>query len=587
MKLRTSFFDKTVFFKNVTRFAPAWGLYTLFLLLDFMSNFFDPYWLVSSMGRGIQSAAIPNMAYALVCALLLFGDLFKSRMCNALHALPLRRECWFSTNVISGFLFSAVPNVFITVLAFPLCAAANVTDGWQVPLYWLLGNTLQFVTFFGIALFSIFCVGSRFATFVVYGILNFGSMLVFCLVDTVYTPMLYGVQTIDTPFLALSPVVHMMQDKYIHIEELWAETYPPQRIGGIFTVTDHWSGLWIYAAVGVALTVAALLMYRKRHLEAAGDFIAVKALEPGFLLLFSLCAGVFLHATQTLFSVSFQSFPIWLFIGLAVGYFLGLMLLKRTVRVFRKKHFAICGGIIAVVAATLLIPALDLFGIESWMPEKSEIQSVSVYDMHLPYVDDYDLYDSASLTGDEALKLHELALEDKAYFDNVQIGVREYLYDSFSFNGKPAFSFTLVYELTDGRMVHRYYYGHVDSEIGQRLRPHFSSTEMVLGISKDEIPAFAAAVEELRMSNKDITNVLTPAQRQELLEAIAADCEEGNMVQRWGFHIKDGDYNVYCNLQFDSSYGDEGYRSLTVFNNCRHTIKWLEDNDMQQYLPEE
>ena len=33
MKLRTSFFDKTVFFKNVTRFAPVWGLYSLGLLM--------------------------------------------------------------------------------------------------------------------------------------------------------------------------------------------------------------------------------------------------------------------------------------------------------------------------------------------------------------------------------------------------------------------------------------------------------------------------------------------------------------------------------------------------------------------------
>ena len=33
MKLKTSFFNKTLFMKNMTRFAPAWVLYGIFMLL--------------------------------------------------------------------------------------------------------------------------------------------------------------------------------------------------------------------------------------------------------------------------------------------------------------------------------------------------------------------------------------------------------------------------------------------------------------------------------------------------------------------------------------------------------------------------
>ena len=33
MKSRTSFFNKTLFRKNVTRFAPIWGIYLLCLLI--------------------------------------------------------------------------------------------------------------------------------------------------------------------------------------------------------------------------------------------------------------------------------------------------------------------------------------------------------------------------------------------------------------------------------------------------------------------------------------------------------------------------------------------------------------------------
>ena len=36
MKSRTSFFNGVIFRKNLTRFAPVWGLYTLCLLLGLM-----------------------------------------------------------------------------------------------------------------------------------------------------------------------------------------------------------------------------------------------------------------------------------------------------------------------------------------------------------------------------------------------------------------------------------------------------------------------------------------------------------------------------------------------------------------------
>ena len=36
MKLRTSYFDTAILKKNITRFAPAWGLYSAFLLMVFM-----------------------------------------------------------------------------------------------------------------------------------------------------------------------------------------------------------------------------------------------------------------------------------------------------------------------------------------------------------------------------------------------------------------------------------------------------------------------------------------------------------------------------------------------------------------------
>ena len=107
MKSKTSYFNPTVFRKNLTRFAPCWGLYTvgalmgLVLLLDSSSKH-----MASNLVDAVHILSLITPVYALICAQLLFGDLYNTRMCNALHAMPLRRETWFFTNVLSGFAFT-------------------------------------------------------------------------------------------------------------------------------------------------------------------------------------------------------------------------------------------------------------------------------------------------------------------------------------------------------------------------------------------------------------------------------------------------------------------------------------------------
>ena len=153
MKSRISFFNGTAFRKNMTRFAPAWLLYTVCLLLGLvmLADSGVEYWLSANIASGIGFMSIVNFGYALLTALLLFGDLTNGRMCNALHALPLRREAWFGTNVVSGLVFSLIPTAIMTVPALIASCFSAMEQGWQIPLYWLLGTNLQYIFFFGLA----------------------------------------------------------------------------------------------------------------------------------------------------------------------------------------------------------------------------------------------------------------------------------------------------------------------------------------------------------------------------------------------------------------------------------------------------
>ena len=109
MKSRTSFFDATVFKKNFTRFAPAWILYTLGLLMCLMLLTSGPnYFFPDNLSESLMLMPIAGAVFALLCALLLFGDLFNSRMCYALHAMPQRRETYFITHWVTGLTFNAI-----------------------------------------------------------------------------------------------------------------------------------------------------------------------------------------------------------------------------------------------------------------------------------------------------------------------------------------------------------------------------------------------------------------------------------------------------------------------------------------------
>lgn len=101
MKSKTSFFNKTVFKKNLTRFAPVMAVYTLCLILGMMMLYQNneemgrTFWFASRIAGNLQLMGLVNLLFAPLCAMLLFGDLYNSRMCNALHAMPMRRETLF------------------------------------------------------------------------------------------------------------------------------------------------------------------------------------------------------------------------------------------------------------------------------------------------------------------------------------------------------------------------------------------------------------------------------------------------------------------------------------------------------------
>lgn len=590
MKSRTSS-SKTALRKDLGRFWPVWVGYILCLVvLQVMQSTDDlTYWYAANVAESIAVMGFVNAVYGLVVAQMLFGDLFQSRMAYGLHALPLKRETWYGAHVKAGFLFSLLPTALMTVFSEIIIARySTMVDGWQLPLYWFAAANLQYVFFFGLAAFCAMCVGSRFAMAAVYGILNFSSLLVYLLVDQLYAPLLFGVVTMSTAFEILCPVMRLLTLKSIDCNRketgnVYIDSFGVEQREYIGTFTLEAPG-WIYtfvlAGLGILLLLIARGMYKRRHLERSGDFMAVQWLDPVFQVVFTvLCAAGFHGICVLFFNIQAESATRYILpaIGLTAGWFAGRMLLERSTRVFRVKNFVGFGLIAAVMAGSLFLTHLDPLGIETWIPEPGEVESAT---LRMNYRNGYTTEEAVEL--EDFARLHELALEQR-----VQVHPD---YDDTYFNPYTrdplAVQIILQYTGKNGLPIQRNYHVAPVGESGELIRKYTSRLDVLMPGTK------VKDAEDLRHEFRDVKYItvcgsqipeeaLTEEFLNDLADAIAADTEAGRMVQSGVFHpepvieVEDGNDNNLYYLTLDI-HGVEFWGNLFVYADCENILSVLE-----------
>lgn len=562
MKSRTSFFNPTILRKDITRFAPAWVLYFIGGLLVAVNVIASPYnggSTASNLFQLLPASAFISLVFGLLNAQLLFGDLLSKKMCNALHAMPIRRETWFATHFIAGILFLLVPNALL--VTFVGCFMGQY---WYLAPLWLLATTAQYLFFFSVGVFCATCTGQRFAGVALYGLVNFLSLLVMWFVNAFYIPMLKGIVLSERLFCCFAPAVWLIgfEGDYARFASFFSNT--DHRVHYEFKgFGDSWWYLIAVAAAAVVFAVVALLLYRRRKLERAGDFIAFRWLEPVFSVLLTLCAGAFL---QGIFGTGFQ------YVGFVIGFFVSQMLLQRRVNVFKKKTFITLGVFVGVMVLSLVLTALDPLGITRWTPKPQQVKSVVL-------TDDYNfdpLYDEP---------YYLISLEDADAIEDV-IDIHEMLIEAGFNNNTPSWvsgvfstsqPVTLVYTLHDGRTVSRSYYYAGEGGIGVALKKFYTRPEFIMGYANWE--HFIQNVSQVTVDNHAVYG----EQAKDLLRALKADCDARAIYTH--------EYK-YSEVEFfvEFRYGDK-YRSVGITHDCKNTIEyvnthfpdWKEWNSLQKY----
>ena len=389
MPSKRSFFNGTLFRKNLTRFWPLWGgvslmgaVFPLYVLLSILGREYVSY-TARDMGRalyGVVTELVPGflLVYAALCGVLVWGYLNNSRSVGLYHSLPVDRTCLYLTTLASGFAMVLIPFVVVGAL---LCLVCLVTG--TLPLLAVaetaLAVVLMAVFYFSTATLAAMVTGNGFAMLAFYAIGHFLAVLLESLVTAFASGFLFGLTSLSAGVLNfLSPTIYI----YEHFKayySIWDASGP-----------DSLQGMWViavYALAGLVLLALCWLLYRRRKSESAGDVVAQWWLKPIFRYGVALCSALTLGQVlyELVYGIPFQEGVYYHLIPMAIcliitgilGYYVASMLLKKSLRVFKGDW----QGPVTTAAIVVILcgcVSLDIFGTASYVPETEEIDTISV-----------------------------------------------------------------------------------------------------------------------------------------------------------------------------------------------------------------
>ena len=561
MRSGTSYFNKTLFAKHFARFWPIWGLYGLIwtmclplgILLDSRSGWTQvrarvlPLNYLDTSGW-FSAATFLAVVFGLLAAMAVFSYLYSARSVSLFHALPLRREGLFLTSYLAGLGFLILPNLAVFLLALAAEAACGAVV-FSSLFTWLVVSSLLGLFFYSFAVFCAMFTGHILALPAFYLILSFVVPAVTYLLETIARQFLFGFTGavwMEEASEWFSPAL-----KLAH-----GISSGPSAADGNYQF--HGLGLvTLYALIGLALAVVALILYRRRQLERAGDVITVGWMRPVFRYGVSLCAAV---ALGTFFySIFYALLPTspwvllgWMVLWGAVGCFIAEMLLRKRFWVF-KTSWKGCVVFLLCLCAGMGALELDLMGFENAVPDASQVESVRIYGLDTTPRDggDSPLFSDDPEVIQDVLDLHTAITQQKAALEDwqSQSGSSEVWTtdaDGVDIQEGTSESIILTYSIKDGSVMQRKYVFPVTSAdltdsttLSARLSALLNRPDVVydsyFGNVEPEDQLVSVAIVNLYNPQEDTYGFeYLPSELLEpLMEAIQTDIAEGNLGRRY------------------------------------------------------
>ena len=553
-----SSFNMTLLGKNLARFWPIWGLYTLIwvVLLPVGVLLRRDGWTAAQarefplclLDGSSDMALVLAVLFGILCAMAVFSYLYSPRSVAMFHALPMRREGLFLTNYLSGLAFLWAPNFAVFLLALA-AEALNGAVVFSSLFTWLVACCLMCLFFYSFAVFCAMFTGHILALPAFYGILNILAAALTYLVENIAKEFLFGftgAAWAEQWALWLTPAL-----KLLYGTGLDYSADRSVRYYGLGLVT-------LYALIGLVLTGIALALYRRRQLERAGDVITVGWVRPVFRYGVGLCFAVALGAF--FYSIFYTLLPRgawtllgWMLLWGAAGCFIAEMLLRKRFWVF-KSSWKGCALFLACIAALMAGLELDLIGFEGRVPAAGQVRSVHVRGVSSAPCDNGSYLD-VTLSQPESIQLaadlHAAIVRQKAQLEALQAGGTYTDSWTTGSDGRDLQTGTsttveLLYTLSDGSFLTRRYALPVLAEDLEEPSTPSALLDQLINLPETAEQIYSEILsEDARLVDAALINLYDPENDSygfefldaqllpQLLEAVRADLEAGNLGRRY------------------------------------------------------
>ena len=589
MKSKISFFNAGIFKSMLKRFWPLWTAYfavwfmclPLPLLVARLQGVKESAVTVvtAAMKTSVEASVVSGFLMGILAAMAVFGFLYNSRSCGMIASTPVRREAVFCSAYLAGALPVLAANLFIAVLNWLFTLSSGIEGACIFKMNAILFavNSMEFLIFFSIAAFIAMLTANIVALPVLYLIFNFVFLGMEYVVRMLYGMFIFGYS--DHPDCVLefmSPLIYLFTRIGINVNI---------STGSAAVSLTNWSALLGYIIAAVVFSVAALLLYRKRRMESAGDVIAVKSLRPVFKFCVTACSALcfgllFFVIISTLFtslSMSMLILSAGLIIGAFIGYFASEMLLKKSFHVFKGnwKGFVIT-IILCIVFAFVCVT--DLFDLSSQLPDVDDIEAINC-DSENGGVDIKNRSDIEAL-----LKVNKAIIADRDKYEGL---------DDTDLENTGYVS--IRYKLKDGRVICRGYTLLIDDNY-KAYYEVLSSENIVKDIFTPEVPVtvqnvYDASFEYPSSTGEMNTISLTPEQAVDFYDnALMKDIESGAKKPLISETAETGNNDdgfvtgsyVYIELVStpDTANEEDTYDSLVIEidADCTECIAWVKAN---------
>lgn len=465
-------------------------------------------------------------------------------------------------------------NLVIALLTFlfSLDATINTALAFKAAFTWLGVYSMQFILFYGIASLTAVMTGSIAVLPILYIIFNFLAVGMESIIRLDFSCLIWGMSngSFDCVLDFLSPLVYMVGSFVPDVE--YNTPYVADTLGSLLdrecvAVTySHWLPTVIYCLVGLIFSAAALMVFRKRRMESAGDVVAVRCMHPvfkyGVTVCSALCGGLLLY---TVLFALFESRSASVFIMILsmiifafIGYFGAKMLLEKSFHVFRGSwvgFIVVC----CLCAVFTLCCDLDVLGIGSYVPKVSSVKSLNVnYAGRIvdpSVIEDY-------------IQLHKDIVSKKDRYENNSYA------DSYEY-------VTFNYTLKDDRTISRAYMLPFDDENAARYYGLSNSVSILLERFSPSIPADEEHCSKaiLYIGDNQIID-LTPAQAIDFYRnALLPDIKAGHKVISRTYDDIIATMYITFEQEIDNSrYYDSQDIVVEITTDCTECISWIKDN---------